>query len=105
MDELEQIAEPSSEELDFPIPTTKDIGWLLVGGGAVGALVTLLRGQRGLIDWALPLSLIGFGSGILLKRRQTHIVEAEHSIMVELDALDPIARGSGSEGGHPGADR
>ena len=92
MNEIESSSVEASEELSFPVPSTKDIGWLLVGGGAVGALVTLLRGERDVSDWVLPVGLIGLGSGILLKRRQSHIVEAEQSIMAELDSLDPIAR-------------
>lgn len=91
-DSREHIQEGGPAELSFPVPSTKDIGWLLVGGGAVGALVTLLRGRRGLGDWVVPLGLVGLGSGILLQRRQTHIVAAEQSIMAELDTLDPIAR-------------
>jgi hypothetical protein len=89
---LEQLEQEPNDDLSFPVPSTKDLGWLLVGGGAVGALVTLLRGQRDVSDWIIPVGLIGLGSGILLKRRQTHIEEAEQSILAELDSLDPIAR-------------
>ena len=93
VNEIEQtMVSSDSDELSFPVPSRKDIGWLLVGGGVVGALVTLLRGQRSLVDFAVPLSLIGLGSCVLLKRRQTHMAAAEESIRAELDNLDPIAR-------------
>lgn len=93
MNEIDQsMVSVDSDAHSFPIPGRKDIGWLLVGGGVVGALVTLLRGQRSLTDWAVPLSLIGLGSSVLLKRRQTHMEAAEESIRAELERLDPIAR-------------
>ena len=92
MSDLEQIPPESSNELSFPIPTAEDVGWLLFGGGVIGALVTLFRGRRGVTDWLVPVGLIGLGSGILLKRRQTHMEEAEQSIQAQLDSLDPIAR-------------
>ena len=69
-----------------------DIAWLLVGGGVVGSLITLLRGRRSLVDWALPAGLVGAGLAILLQRRQTHLEAAEKNILVELESLDPIAR-------------
>ena len=92
MEDHEVMVEEVAEELSFPVPRTQDIGWLLIGGGAVGVLITLLRGERSLGDWVIPAGLVGFGSAILLKRRQGHIHEAEASITAELDALDPIAR-------------
>ncbi len=69
-----------------------DIAWLLVGGGVVGSLITLLRGRRTLVDWALPAGLVGAGVAILLKRRQTHLEATERNILAELESLDPIAR-------------
>ena len=76
----------------IPLPTVDDIGWLLVGGGALGVVITLLRDRRAFVDVAVPLGLIVLGSGILLQRRKTHMVAAEENIRAELDALDPIAR-------------
>jgi hypothetical protein len=86
------VVSEDSQEPSVHIAGRKDVGWLLVGGGVFGAIVTLLRGGRGLLDWAVPLSLIGLGSGVLLRRRQTHMEEAEERIRAELDTLDPIAR-------------
>jgi hypothetical protein len=92
MNEIEQpTVSTDSDERSFPIPSGKDIGWLLVGGGVVGAVVALLRGHGDPVDWAVSLSLIGLGSGVLQQRR-THIDAAEESIRAELEALDPIAR-------------
>ncbi len=70
----------------------EDIAWLLVAGGVVGALVMTIRGQRSLTDWLIPLGLAGAGVAILLKRRETHIEEAEQNIMAELEGLDPVAK-------------
>jgi len=39
-----------------------------------------------------PLGLVAIGSGVLLKRRQSHMVTAEENIRSELVDLDPIAR-------------
>lgn len=87
--ELEQV-EP--KELGFPTPSKDEIGWLLVGGGIVGSLVNLLRGDRGPVDWLIPLSLTGLGFGVLLSHRQSQMESAEGKILTELDQLDPIAR-------------
>lgn len=81
-----------SEELGLPVPSLTDVGWLLVGSGVFSSIVSLLRERRGFLDLALPLSLIGLGSGVLLKQRQTHMEAAEENIRAELNALDPVAR-------------
>lgn len=75
-----------------PMPSLNDVGWLLVGGGVVGLIVTLMRKQRGLLDIAVPIGLMGLGSGVLLQERQTNMEAAEENILAELDALDPVAR-------------
>ncbi|MBD3852762.1 MAG: hypothetical protein IFK93_15755 [Acidobacteria bacterium] len=89
-----EFSEPTADAANFriPVPTVDNIGWLLVGGGVLGAMITLLRDRRNFSDIAAPLGLIAIGSGVLLKRRQTHMVAAEEKIRSELDALDPIAR-------------
>lgn len=76
----------------IPLPTVDDIGWLLIGGGVLGSVITLFRDRRGFVDIAAPLGLIALGSGLLLQRRKTNMVAAEGNIRAELDALDPIAR-------------
>ncbi len=93
MDEIEDstaILDP--EPYRLPTPRRQDIGWLLIGGGIVGSIVTLLRRRRGLADWVVQIGLICAGTGVLLKRRREHMDQARESIMAELDALDPIAR-------------
>ena len=76
----------------IPMPSLNEVGWLLVGGGVVSLIVTLLRKRRGLLDIAVPLGLMGLGSGVLLQERQTNMEAAEENILAELDALDPVAR-------------
>lgn len=90
-DDIETI-EPESEPWRLPTPSGKDIGWLLIGGGIVGSIVTLLRRRRSIGGWAVQVGLICAGTGVLLKRRREHMAQARDSIMAELDALDPIAR-------------
>ena len=95
MDEIEDsIATVNSgpEPYKLPIPSREDIGWLLVGGGIVGSLVTLLRRRRRVADWVLHIGLICSGVGVLLQRRRKHMDQAQESILAELDNLDPIAR-------------
>ena len=96
-EEQEEMSEgqatENSEPYRLPTPSRKDIGWLLVGGGIVGSLVTLLRRRRHrLADWAVHLGLICAGAGVLLQRRRQHMEQAEKNILTELDALDPISR-------------
>jgi len=81
-----------SEEFTLTVPSLTDVGWLLVGSGLFGSIVSLLRERRGFLDLAVPLCLIGLGSGVLLKQRQTHMEAAEENIRAELSALDPVAR-------------
>lgn len=93
MNEIEQDLEPvEPKELGFPTPSRDEVGWLLVGGGIVGSLVNLLRGDRGPVDWLIPVGLAGIGLGVLLQNRQSEMDTAEDTILAELDKLDPIAR-------------
>ena len=95
VDEIEDsitTMDSGREPYRLPTPSREDIGWLLVGGGIVGSLVTLLRRRRRVADWFLHLGLICGGAGVLLQRRRKHMDQAQESIMAELDNLDPIAR-------------
>ena len=93
VNEIDQDLEPiGPKELGIPMPTKDEVGWLLVGGGIVASLVNLLRGDRGPVDWLIPLSLTGLGFGVLLSHRQSEMESAEERILAELDQLDPIAR-------------
>ncbi len=95
MSELEDdiaTVDSSMGPYGLPAPSREGIGWLLVGGGIVGSLVTLLRRRRKLADWVVHLGLIGAGAGILLQRRRVHMDQAQESILAELETLDPIAR-------------
>lgn len=81
-----------SEPSGIPVPSKDEFGWLLVGGGLVGSLVNLIRGDRDPVDWLIPLGLAGVGFGVLLSHRQSQMESAEDKILAELDQLDPIAR-------------
>jgi len=93
MNDIEQdLDRAESRELSIPKPKKEDLGWLLVGGGVVGSLVNILRGDRSAVDWLIPLSLAGLGFGVLFSHRQSQMESAEEKILAELDQLDPIAR-------------
>ena len=95
MNEIEDsvaTVDPEPDSYRLPAPKREDIGWLLIGGGIVGSIVTLLRRRRRVADWVLHLGLICSGAGVLLQRRRKHMDQAQDSIMSELDNLDPIAR-------------
>ena len=93
MSELQAPTADSTEPFKLPALSRQGLGWLLFGGGVAGTLVTLFRGRRRRRwEWALHLGLLGAGASILLKRRQARIVQAEESILAELEGLDPVAR-------------
>jgi len=81
-----------TNDCGIPMPSLNEVGWLLVGGGFVGAFLSLLRKRSSFVGIAVPLGLIGLGSGLLLQERHTNIEAAEENILAELDALDPVAR-------------
>jgi hypothetical protein len=83
-------ANPTGSEI--PLPSTSELGWLLVGGGVAGVIINLIRERRGLVDLAVPIGLASIGLGVLLQRRQSNMEAAEENILAELDALDPVAR-------------
>ena len=86
------IEDAETNECGIPMPSLNEVGWLLVGGGVVSLIVTLMRKRRGILDIAVPLGLMGLGSGVLLQERHTNMEAAEENILAELDALDPVAR-------------
>lgn len=75
-----------------PNPYVEDLAWLLVGGGALGALFGVLRGRSRVSDWLLPLGLTAAGIALLLRDRRTSIEQAEARVQAELEELDPFAR-------------
>ena len=81
-----------TEPLGIPLPSLESISWSLIAGGALVALTNLLTGRRRLMEWIVPVSLLGLGAGVLLQQRQTRLEASQEKIIAELDALDPIAR-------------
>jgi len=81
-----------TEPSGIPLPSLQSISWSLIAGGALGALANLLTGRRRLMDWIVPVSLLGLGAGVLLQQRQTRLEATQQTIIAELDALDPVAR-------------
>ncbi|MDX1384523.1 MAG: hypothetical protein R3190_12805 [Thermoanaerobaculia bacterium] len=88
--ELEAAGTEESDNADRSLEL-KDLGWLLLGGGALAALVNLGR-NRSLVGWILPVALGAAGVAILTETRRAGIDEARARILAELDGLDPIAR-------------
>jgi len=91
-DKKTSIAAEEVDRLPDRAMRREQLALVLVGGGAVGALITLLRSRRGPLDWVVSLSLMGAGLSFLLEGRQEHIHDAEEVILAELEGLDPIAR-------------
>jgi len=87
----EKVDGAAEQERSAP-PGIDDMGWLLMGGGAFGLVVSLLARRRGLRDLAPFAVLIGSGAALLWRRRQTRMEATQERIMRELDALDPVAR-------------
>lgn len=97
MNEIEQQAsEPEvvdgEDGRGFRMPSTREIGLLLLGGGVVGAVVARLRRDRHLGDWVLPVCLAAAGAALLVKRRESDMQQSQEAILSELDHLDPIAK-------------
>ena len=65
MNDIEQeiVEEERCCGLALPKGSKTDIGWLLVGGGAIASLIALLRREQHATDWVLPVGLIAAGVG------------------------------------------
>ena len=87
--------EDQALELDppgIPMPSLQTISWSLIAGGGLSVLTNLLTGRRRLMDWIVPVSLLGLGAGVLLQQRQTRLEASQKTIIAELDAT-PAAFG------------
>ena len=71
---------------------TRGIGLILAGGGALGSFYLLIRRNRNILAWIIPVGLIVAGVDLLLKERQERIEQTGDLIMAQLDELDPITR-------------
>lgn len=69
-----------------------DWGWFMLGAGAVSTFAILLRRERWVADWLLPLGLAGSGLALLFQERAQTVDAAEQRVVTELEALDAIAR-------------
>lgn len=98
MPEVRDRIEVWRDELELPETqkTETAAGAVLIGSGAVAAIVNLLGGKRDAWAWLLPAILLTSGTALLiaaaLERRESRIDAAEAAVRAELDGLDPIAR-------------
>jgi hypothetical protein len=67
------------------------LAYLLVGG-TLSLLYLLVKKNRNIFSWIVPLGMIAEGIYLLLKARQERIKQTGDHIMSQLDELDPIAR-------------
>jgi hypothetical protein len=92
MDAIELWRESIPEESRIEVGA----GAALLGAGLVAAVVSVARGRRGFLAWAVPGALLSAGvvvlADALLDVRGDRIAEAQASIEAELASLDPIAR-------------
>jgi hypothetical protein len=82
----EMITEPS-KSVD-----TSQVAGLLVGGGVLVSLYMLIKRNRNIFTWVVPVGMIAVGVDLLLKERHERIVQTGDQIMAQLDELDPIAK-------------
>jgi hypothetical protein len=71
---------------------TMQMVWLLVGGGTLGSLYLIVKKNRNIFSWIIPVGMMAAGIDLLLKDRQERIKQTGDQIMSQLDELDPIAR-------------
>ena len=71
---------------------TLRMAWLLVGGGTLGSLYLIVKKNRYIFSWIVPVGMMAAGIDLLLKDRQERIEQTGDQIMSQLDELDPIAR-------------
>ena len=71
---------------------TVRMAWLLVGGGTLGSLYLIVKRNRHIFSWLIPVGMMAAGIDLLLKDRQERIEQTGDQIMSQLDELDPVAR-------------
>jgi hypothetical protein len=67
------------------------VAWLLVGG-TLWSLYLIVKKNRNIFSWLVPVGMMAEGIDLLLKARQERIKQTGDQIMSQLDELDPIAR-------------
>lgn len=71
---------------------TVQMPYLLVGGGILGALYLLIKKNRNIFSWIVPVGMMAAGIDLLMEDRQERIEQTGNQIMSQLDDLDPVAR-------------
>jgi hypothetical protein len=87
---MENNEEKKSKQLTSQ--DTMQLVWLLVGGGTLGSVYLLLKRNRNIFSWLIPVGMIAVGIDLFLSERQEGIKQTGDEIMSQLDELDPIAR-------------
>jgi hypothetical protein len=75
---------------------TVRMAYLLVGG-TLSLLYLIVKKNRNIFSWIVPLGMIAEGIYLLLKARQERIKQTGDQIMSQLDELDPITRAEVAE--------
>ena len=70
---------------------TLRVAWLLVGG-TLWSLYLIVKKNRNIFSWLVPVGMMAEGIDLLLNDRQERIKQTGDQIMSQLDELDPIAR-------------
>lgn len=87
---MENNGKKNIKQLTNPEPI--QIAWLLVGGGTVGSLYLIVKKNRNIFSWLIPVGMMAAGIDLFLKDRQERIEQTGDQIMSQLDELDPVAR-------------
>ena len=87
---VEQKVQKSTEGLSSQ--DKMQLVWLLVGGGTLGSVYLLIKRNRNIFYWIIPVGLIAVGIELFLSERHEGIKATGDEIIDLLDELDPIAR-------------
>ena len=87
---MENNEEKKSKQLTSQ--DTMQLVWLLVGGGTLGSVYLLLKRNRNIFFWLIPVGMIAVGIDLFLSERHEGIKATGDEIIDLLDELDPIAR-------------
>jgi hypothetical protein len=81
-----------TNELKQTSADNMQVAGLLIGGGAVWSLYLLIKKNRSIFSWILPVGLVLAGLSLFMKERQEKVKLTGDQIIAQLDELDPIAK-------------
>jgi hypothetical protein len=86
------MTENNEMQIVNPNPETTQLAGLLIGGGVLSAIYLLIKKNRRLISWIVPVGLIVGGLDMLLNEQRARVQLTGDQIIAQLDELDPITK-------------